>query len=161
MNGEIDVFEQMSGVPYDPYDPFSGLTPSAIAGGPAKHFPVEAFAPEPDFLTRMWQPVDYLWESGVEQVEYAAEKLPDLLWETGLREAGLLPKQRVVREGAGVTVVHTQPPYAGGQPASPIQKILPGFQPRTPVAAPPPQAVGTGTMILIGAALIVLYILSR
>ena len=153
MNGEMDVFEALGAPAYEPsYDPFSGWTPSAIAGGPAKHFPVEAYAPEPDWLTRLWQPVDYLWGTGEQFAEHTAEKLPELLWGYGLS------KLRKVNEGAGVTVVHSQAPYAGGAPAQPIEKVLPFY---TPMAGAPPQAIGTGTMILIGAGLIVLYILSR
>ena len=148
----------MSYTAFEPYDPFSGMTPSAIAGGPAKHFPIEAFAPEPDpdWLTRLWQPVDVLWGTGEQFVEHTAEKLPELLWGYGLT------KLRKVDEGAGVTVIHSQAPQAGGTPAQPTQVVIPGQVPfYTPMAGAPPQAVGTSTMILIGAGLIILFILSR
>lgn len=151
MNGEMDVFTELGAPAYKPYDPFSGWTPSMIAGGPAKNFPIEAFEPEPDWLTRLAQPVDYLWETGEQFVEQTTEKLPELLWGYGLS------KLRKVNEGAGVTVIHSQAPQAGGTPAQPTTKVIPG---QVPFGAPP-QAVGTGTMILIGAGLIVLYILLR
>ena len=161
--GELSVFEELSGVSYDTYNPFSGMTPSAIAGGYASNFPVEAYAePEPDWLTSFSRPWVNLWETGAERVEYTAEKLPDLLFERSLQEIGILPKRRVVDEGAGVTVIHSQAPQTGGTPAQPTQVVIPGRQPSgTPMPGAPPQAVGTGTMILIGAGLIVLYILFR
>ncbi len=128
------------------------------------------YLPEPaprtgggDWLTDLWQPWDAfghnLWETGVESIEQVSQKLPELLWERGLREIGLLPKQSVVREGAGVTVVHTQAPQAGGAPAQPIQKIIPG---KFPVYAPgaPPKAAVISTSVLLVAGLL-LFILLR
>ena len=157
MNGFMDVFEALGAPAYEPaYDPFSGWTPSAIAGGPAKHFSVEAYAPDPDWLTSLWQPVDYLWETGEQFVEQTTKKLPELLWGYGLS------KLRTVNEGAGVTVIHSQAPQAGGTPAQPTQTVIPGQVPFfTPMAGAPPQAVGMSMTILIGAGLFVLYILTR
>jgi len=147
------------------YDPFSGMTLQEVTGGPARHFPVEAYAPEPSWLTKLWQPFEsfgqQLWKTAAPPIEYTYEKLPELLWETGLREAGLLPKQRVVDEGAGVTVVHTQAPQAGGAPAQPIQTIIPGQPPAyAPVIGAPKAAVISST-VLIGAAVIVLLIIFK
>lgn len=146
------------------YDPFSDMSLEQITGGYTQHFPAESYAaPETDWLTEFWQPWDAfghnLWETGVESVGYTSKKLPELLWERGLQEIGLLPKQSVVREGAGVTVVHTQPPQAGGAPAQPIQKIIPG---KLPVYAPgaPPKAAVISTSVLIVAGLL-LFILLR
>lgn len=160
MNGEMDVFEAMRDPWYEPIDPFSGMTPSAIAGGPAKHFSFEAYAPEPDIWAPVRQPLDYLWGKGEELVEHTLEEAPKMLWERGLQEIGLLPKQRVVSEGAGVTVIHSQAPQAGGAPAQPTQRVIPGQVPFF-MPAGGPQDVGTSTMILIGAGILVLIILLR
>lgn len=153
MNGEMDVFEALGAPAYEP----TYLTPSGLGYIPDIGLPA---APEP-WLTSAVQPWKQfgqdLWEGGGKTIEYGYEQLPRLLWEKYVSPE-LRPKQRVVREGAGVTVVHSQPPYAGGKPASPLQRIFPFY---TPTAGAPPQAVGTGTMILIGAGLLVLYILSR
>ncbi|MBA7523263.1 hypothetical protein ES705_15386 [subsurface metagenome] len=114
------------------------------------------------YLPDFWEPWDNfgqnLWQTGVESTGYVIEKLPELLWERGLEEIGLLPKQRVVDEGAGVTVIHTQPAQAGGAPAQPTQQIIPG---KIPVYAPaPPKAavISTTVLIVIGLGL---YILTR
>lgn len=140
------------------YEP-STISLQQIADIPG-HFPAEAYTPEPSWLEKVWKPWDNfghnLWETGVESTKYVSEKLPELLWETGLREIGLLPKQSVVDEGAGVTVIHTQGPQAGGAPAQPIQQIIPG---RLPVYAPaPPKAavISTTVLICIGLGLFIL-----
>ncbi len=151
--GELSVFESLGAPAYAPYDPFAGMTPSAIAGGYAKNLPVAAYTPEPDWLARVWQPVDAIWGTGEKFVEQALERAPDLLWGYASRK---------VDEGAGVTVIHSQAPQPGGTPAQPVQKVIPGpgqFPFYTPGA--PQQAAGTGTMILIGAGLLVLFILTR
>lgn len=163
MNGEMEVFEAMGAPAFEPYDPFSGWTPSAIAGGPAKHFPVEAYAPEPDWLSSLAAPWESFgqnfWETGGEVIQTGSKVLPEVLWKRGLQEVGLLPKQRVVDEGAGITVIHSQAPRAGGIPAQPI---IPGRLPYyTPMVGAPPQAVGTSAVILIGAGLLILIILFK
>ena len=142
------------------YEP-PGISLQQIAGVPG-HFAAEDYTPEPDWLTNLWQPWDNfgqnLWGTAGQAVEYTSEKLPELLWERGLREVGLLPKQSVVDEGAGVTVIHTQGPQAGGAPAQPIQQIIPG---KIPVYAPSaPKAAVISTTVLIGIGL-GLYILTR
>lgn len=146
------------------YDPFSDMSLEQMTGGYTQNFPAESYAaPEPDWLTNLWQPWDdfgqNLWGTTGQVVEYTSQKLPELLWERGLREVGLLPKQRVVREGAGVTVVHTQAPQAGGAPAQPIQKIIPGLFPFSAPGVAPKAAVLSGSvMIVVG---LVLFILLR
>lgn len=162
MNEVTNIFEQMADPYY--YDSPQAQVP-VMKGGEMGSLAQAAYVPEPSWLSKLWQPWETfgknLWETGVQQVEYASEKLPELLWTRGLQEVGLLPKQRVVSEGAGVTVIHTQAPQAGGAPAQPVQAVIPGTLPYyTPITGPQ-QAVGTGTLILIGAGLLVLYILFR
>ena len=145
------------------YDPFSDMSLEEITGSYTQNFPVEAYAaPETSWLTNLWQPWDdfgqNLWGTAGQAVEYSSQKLPELLWERGLKEIGLLPKQSVVREGAGVTVVHTQAPQAGGAPAQLIQKIIPGLFPSyMPAGAAPKAAVLSGSvMIIVGIVLVIL-----
>lgn len=144
--------ERMTSAMYEPYDPFSGWTPSMIAGGPTKHFPIEAFEPDPYYQPPVPGPLDYLWEVGAEVL--GSKSITDALWGWGLQEVGLGPKERAVQEGAGVTVIHTQPPQAGGAPAQPYPQLIPGVP-------APPQAVKLSATVLIGAGLVVLYFLLR
>jgi len=146
------------------YDPLRGMSLQDAAGMDTRHFTAESYVePETSWLTNLWQPWDdfgqNLWGATGQAVEYTSEKLPELLWERGLREVGLLPKQRVVREGAGVTVVHTQAPQAGGTPAQPLQKILPGLFPVYAPGAAPKAAVLSGSVMLVVG--LVLFILLR
>jgi len=154
--GEMDVFEGLGAPAYEPYDSFSGYDPWEYS----RNFPIEAYAPEQDFLADAWKPMDefgrQVLEMGGRTIQYGFEKAPEILFGLGAQAL------RKVDEGAGVTVIHSQAPQAGGTPAQPIQKVIPGQWPfYTPVAGAPPQAIGAGTMILIGAGLVVLYILSR
>lgn len=152
MNAGLDPGGELGGT----YDPISDFTSAQIPWEYSRNFPAEAYAPEPDWLTKLWKPVDVLWGTGEQFVERTAEKLPELLWGYGLS------KLRKVDEGAGVTVLHTQAPYPGGTPAQPTEKVIAGQVPfYTRMAGAPPQAVGTSTMILIGAGLIVLFILLK
>lgn len=121
---------------------------------------------EPSWLANLWQPWDNfaqnLWGTAGKALEYSNEALPTLLWETGLREAGLLPKQSVVDEGAGVTVIHTQGPQAGGAPAQPTQQIIPGQLPLyAPLTGTPPAAGKISASILVIVGVIVLIILVK
>lgn len=90
-----------------------------------------------------------LYETSQKTTVAIAEKLPVLLWEKYVR-----PKQRVVDEGAGVVVTHTQPPHAGGEPAKPLSVSIPTFG-----VAGAPQAKDMNTVLWIGAGLAVLYLL--
>lgn len=143
--GEMDVFEAMGAPVYEPYDPFSGMTPSMIAGGYAQNFPIEAFEPDPYYQSPIQGPLDYIWEEFA--VPIGSKMINEALFGKELEE-------RAVQEGAGVTVLYTQPQQAGGAPAQPYQQIIPG-------AAAPPQAVKLSATILIGAGLVVLYFLFR
>jgi len=127
------------------YDPFAGWTPSQIAGGPAQQFPIEAYAPAPYYPPPVPGPLEYLYGAGAEVL--SSKPITDLLWEWTREEIGL--GKREVQESAGVTVIHSQPPMAGGAPAQPYPLMIPG-------APAPPSAVGTGTMILIVAGLVIL-----
>ncbi len=150
--GEMDVFEALGDFAYEPYDPFSGWTPSMITGGPAKHFPIEAFEPDPYYQPPVPGPLDYLWEAGAEVL--TSKPVTDALWGAGLREIGLGTEERAIQEGPGVTVIHTQPQQAGGAPAQPYPWAVPG-------APAPPQAAKLSATVLIGAGLVVLYFLFR
>ena len=157
MNGAEDIWtsletERMTSAMYEPYDPFSGMSPSAIAGGPAQHFPIEAFEPDPYYQPPVPGPLDYLWEAGAEVL--GSKTITDALWGWTLQEVGLGPEERAVQEGPGVTVLHTQPPQAGGAPAQPYPWVTPGVP-------APPQAVKLSATILIGAGLVVLYFLLK
>lgn len=133
------------------------------------------YLPEPaprtggaDWLTTLSKPfVDFgtnLWKTSQKTVESTYEKLPELLWGWGLEKAGIIdrPKQVVVNEGAGVTVTHSQPPHAGGEPAQPIVTTIPQILPASMVPAGAAiQEKGISTIILIGAGLLVLYVLFK
>jgi len=139
------------------YDPLRGMSLEQAAGMDTRHFPVESYVPEPDWLTSVYQPwdnfADNLWGTAGQVVEYSSAALPKLLWEKGLRDVGLLPKQRVVDEGAGVKVLHTQAPQAGGAPAQPTQVIIPGkFPTSAPLTSfpPPTGKISAGILVIVG-----------
>lgn len=146
--------ERMTSAMYEPYDPFSGMTPSAYTGGYAQHFPIEAFEPDPYYQPPVPGPLEYLYGVGEEVIEYMPKNITDALWGWTLEEIGLGPEERAVQEGAGVTVLHTQPPQAGGAPAQPYSYMIPGVP-------APPQAPKLSATILIGAGLVVLYFLLK
>ena len=171
MNGptEAQMFEIFEGPPSPGSQDW--LLPAYQQPYYASQFPQGTFAsilPEPaprtggsDWLTNLSQPFvnfgESLYKTSISAVEKTYEKLPELLWEKYM----VKPKQRVVDEGAGVVVTHTQPPYAGGEPAKPIATTVPQWYPSWMGAAGGPQAKDTSTVVLIGAGLIVLYILTR
>ncbi|MBA7496439.1 hypothetical protein ES702_07047 [subsurface metagenome] len=150
--GEMDVFEALGAPVYEPYDPYSGWASSQIPWEYSRHFPPEAFELDPYYQPPVQEPLDYLWEVGAEALE--SKTITDALWGWTLQEIGLGPGERAVQEGPGVTVLHTQPPQAGGAPAQPYPQILPGVP-------APPQAVKLSATILIGAGLVVLYFLLK
>jgi len=133
----------------------------------ASQFPEGTFTgylPEPaprtgawDWLTPIAQPFENfgesLYKAAGPAIEQTYEKLPELLWEKYV----VKPKQRVVDEGAGVTVIHSQPPYAGGEPAKPIAASIPQMYPAWMPGGL--QAKETSSMILIGLVGVVLYVI--
>jgi len=139
----------------------------------ASQFPEGTFAsilPEPaprtggwDWLTPITQPFTDFGQSFYKAAEPAVaatyQKLPELLWGWGLERAGVIdrPKEVPVNEGAGVVVTHVQPPHAGGEPAKPIQTLIPQMFP-TWGAAGAPQAADMKIVLWIGAGLAVLYL---
>lgn len=157
------------GMDWDPIGEMStGVTLSAaelispqISNWPATAF-MEPDLIEPDWLGPIRQPFDKfgqdLWTAGKQTFEQVGEKLPDLLWGWGLRELGYQP--RTVDEGAGVRVTYSQAPHAGGEPAQPYSSIIPGMWPSMPVGvAPVQQAKLPSSILLIGAGLVILYII--
>lgn len=151
-------------------DPLGGMTASEIMSSTVRNFPAAAFteptivSPSQPWLTTMAAPApsftDHLISPARKFVESSYERLPDLLWGYGLERAGIIdrPKKQVVDEGAGVIVTHVQPPHAGGEPANPLQILLPQIFP-TSQAAGPPQAKDMNTVLWIGLGLGVLYLL--
>ena len=115
-----------------------------------------------DWLTPITQPfTDFgqsLYKSAEPAVAATYEKLPELLWGWGLEKTGVIdrPKEVPVDEGAGVVVTHVQPPHAGGEPAKPIQTLIPQMW----GAAGAPQAADMKIVLWIGAGLAVLYLLT-
>jgi len=141
----------------------------SYAYAPAYTSPLPAPAPRTggwDWLTGLSQPfVDFgqsLYEPAAGAVGATYEKLPELLWGWGLEKAGVIdrPKEVAVNEGAGVIVTHTQPPHAGGEPAKPIATKVPQMFPAW-MAPGAPGVKDTSTVLMIGAGLFVLYLLTR
>jgi len=132
----------------------------------ASQFPegtFEGYLPEPaprvgawDWLTPIAQPfqnfTESLYKAAGPAITQTYEKLPELLWEKYV----VKPKQRVVNEGAGVVVTHSQPPHAGGEPAKPITANIPQMLP-----AWMPQARAKDNVLWIGAGMLILYLLFR
>lgn len=122
--------------------------------------PEPAPRPSQSWLTSLSQPfVNFgqnLFETSQKATVATAEKLPELLWE---KFVGPKLRRRVVDEGAGVTVTHTQPPHAGGEPAKLIQTLIPqgGLTGRVPTLGMA-GAKDTNTVLWIGAGLAVLYL---
>jgi len=158
------------------YDTGLTLSPAQLMGPMGGNFPAEAFlVPEPiekSWLGSIWEPFGTfgqdLWQVGKTTTEQVAERIPDLLFGWGLRQLGAFPEQREVSEGAGVTVIHTQAPHAGGEPAQPGVSIIPGQWPTIPsglvsarmreVAQKAQIPVG---VMLAGAGILVLYFVTK
>lgn len=136
-----------------------------IEGG----FPAETFTanwlPEPaqdtSWLTSIAKPfADFgsnLFKAGQGAFGAAFEKLPELLWQKYVAK----PKENKVDEGAGVTVIHSQAPYAGGTPAQPAPMVIPQFIPTGGAAGAYSGGSGdvdTSTVLIIAAVLAVALI---
>jgi len=104
-------------------------------------------APKTDWLSSFTEPL-------VSFGQKAYEKLPEVLWGYGMEQ--IRPKKTQVDEGAGVTVIHTEPAHAGGEPAAPISISVPQLLP-----GGAGQAVSTSNILLFGAGLVVLYLFIR
>ncbi|MBA7680193.1 hypothetical protein ES703_88503 [subsurface metagenome] len=164
-------------------DPGGEMTQYGLTIPPAQYispqiynWPAEAFI-EPSPVEKSWlspilDPFDKfgqnLWTAGTRSIEQVSENLPDLLWGWGLRELGGVinrPKESVVREGSGVSVIYTDAPHAGGEPAQPAPSIIPGQWPIMPTwmapAAGVPQAKVPTALLLVGAGLVVAYVLLK
>lgn len=133
-----------------------------IEGG----FPESTFTPqwlpepEPSWLSSFSKPfVNFgqdFYKAGQGALGATYEKLPELLWEKYV----VKPKQIKIDEGAGVTVVHTQAPHAGGEPAQPIVTTIPQLIPAWG-AAGAPKAIDTSTILVIVAGLAAVFFLFK
>jgi len=174
----LDIFEGPAGLADTSLGSSDWLLPTYQQPYYASQFPEGTFTgylPEPaprtgagawDWLTPVAQPfVNFgqtLYKESVEPaVKQTYEKLPELLWGWGLEKAGVIdrPREVAVDEGAGVVVTHTQPPHAGGEPAKPITASIPQLFPAWSGAVGGLQAKETSSMILIGLAGVVLYVI--
>jgi len=130
-----------------------------ISGGfPADTFTPTWIEPEPasSWLTSLTKPFANFGASLVgaagKTIAATYEKVPELLWNKYVNPI----KTVKVDEGAGVTTTYTQPANAGGEPAKPISISIPpmyGFG-----AGSAPKAGDVNTALLIGAALVVAFL---
>lgn len=121
------------------------------------------FVPKPTFWEKLWKPWGEVFGAFGRAGGAVYEKLPEILFETGMEKLGGTIS-RPVLQGAGTTTVYTQPAQAGGAPASQPLIIIPPSGGGGGIVPVPVQTAGglsMSTLAVIGIGLIVIMSMKK